>query len=59
VLALDAKRDVDARIRIKRCQKEADHLVADVVSKLAFVRLFPLGHKLVYCASKSVYDCAL
>jgi hypothetical protein len=59
MLALDAKRDVDARIRIERYREEVDNLVADVVSKLALVRLFPLGHKLVYYAGKSVHDCAL
>jgi hypothetical protein len=59
MLALDAKRDVDARIRIERYREEVDNLVADVVSKLALVRLFLLGYKLVYCAGKSVHDCAL
>ena len=59
MLALDAKRDVDAGIRIERCREEVDNLVADVVGKLALIRLFPLGHKLVHCAGKSVYDCTL
>jgi len=59
MLALDAKRDIDAGICVERCRDEVDNLVADVMSKLALVWLFPLGHKLVHCASKSVYDCTL
>jgi hypothetical protein len=59
MLALDAKRDVDARVYVKRCQEEVDNLVANVVSKLALVRLFPLGHKLIHYASKTVHNCAL
>jgi hypothetical protein len=59
VLALDAKRDVDAGIRIERCREEADNLVADVVGKLALIRLFPLGHKLVHHAGKRVHNCTL
>ena len=56
MLALDAKRDVDAGICIERCREEVDNLVADVVSKLALVRLFPLGHKLVHCAGERVHN---
>jgi hypothetical protein len=59
VLALDAKRDVDAGIRIERCQEEVDNLVADIVSKLALVRLFLLGHELVHRASKAVHNSTL
>ena len=59
MLALDAKRDVYARVRIERCQEEVDNLVADVVSKLALVRLFLLGHELVHRAGKTVHNNAL
>jgi hypothetical protein len=59
MMALDAKRDVDAGIHIERCREEVDNLVADVMSKLALVRLFPLGHELVHCAGKTVYNSAL
>jgi hypothetical protein len=59
MLALDAKRDKDARVYIERSREEVDNLVADVVSKLALVRLFLLGHKVVYCASKGVHDSTL
>ena len=59
MLALDAKRDVDAGVRIERCREEVDNLVADIVSKLALVRLFPLGHELVHRASKTVHNNAL
>jgi hypothetical protein len=59
VLALDTKKDIDAGICIERCREEADYLVADIVGKLAFVRLFLLGYKLVYCTGKSVHDCIL
>ena len=59
MLALDAKRDVDAGICIERCREEVDNLVADVVSKLALVRLFPLGHKLIHYAGKTIHDSAL
>jgi hypothetical protein len=58
-LALDAKGDEDAGICIERCREEVDNLVADVVSKLALVKLFPLGHEVVYRASKTVHNCAL
>ena len=59
MLALDAKRDVDTGIRIERCREEVDNLVADVVSKLALVRLFPLGHEVVHCAGKTIHNSAL
>ncbi len=59
MLALDAKRDVDARVYIERCREEVDNLVADVVGKLALVRLFLLGYELVYCASKTVHNSML
>ena len=59
MLALDAKRDVDAGIRIERCREEVDNLVADVVSKLALVRLFPLGCELVHRAGKTAHNSAL
>ena len=59
MLALDAKRDVDAGICIERCREEVDNLVADVVSKLALVRLFPLGHELIHRAGKTVHNSAL
>ena len=58
-MALDAKRDEDAGICIQRCQEEVDNLVADVISKLALVRLFLLGYEVVYSASKSVHNSAL
>ena len=32
MLALDAKRDVDAGIRIERCREEVDDIVTNVVS---------------------------
>ena len=56
MLALDAKRDVDAGIRIEGCREEVDNLVADVVGKLALIRLFPLGHKLVHCAGERIHN---
>jgi hypothetical protein len=59
MLALDAKRDVYARIRIERCREEVDNLVADVVSELALVRLFPLGYELVHRAGETVHNSAL
>ena len=59
MLALDVKRDVDAGIYIERCREEVDNLVADVVSKLALVRLFPLGHELIHCAGKTIHDSVL
>jgi hypothetical protein len=59
MLALDAKRDEDAGVRIERCREEVDNLVADVMSKLALVRLFPLGHKVVHSASKSIHNSVL
>jgi hypothetical protein len=59
MLALDAKRDIDAGIRIERCREEVDNLVADVVGKLALIRLFPLGNELVYRAGKTVHNDAL
>ena len=59
MLALDVKRDVDAGIYIERCREEVDNLVVDVVSKLALVRLFPLGHELIHCAGKTIHDSAL
>ena len=59
MLVLDAKRDKDAGVHIERSREEVDNLVADVVSKLALVRLFPLGHKVVYRASKGVHDSTL
>ena len=58
-MALDAKGDEDAGICIERCREEVDNLVADVVNKLALVRLFLLGHEVVYRASKTVHNCAL
>ncbi len=59
MLALGAKRDEDARIRVERCREEVYNLVVDVVSKLALVRLFLLGHEVVYYASKNVHNSTL
>ncbi len=59
MLALDAKRDVDAGICIERCREEVDNLVADVVSQLALIRLFPLGHEVVHHAGKTIHNSAL
>ena len=59
MLALDAKRDIDAGIYIERCREEVDNLIIDVVSKLTLVRLFPLGHKLIHYVGKTIHDSAL
>ena len=59
MLALDAERDKDARLRVERCREEVDNPVADVVGKLALVRLFPLGHEVVHRAGKAVHNSAL
>jgi hypothetical protein len=58
-LALDAKRDIDAGICIERYREEVDNLVADIMNKLALVRLFLLGNELVYCTGKTVYNSIL
>jgi hypothetical protein len=59
VLARDAKGDEDAGLRIERCREEVDNPAADVMSKLALVRLFPLGHEVVHRAGKDVHNSAL
>ena len=59
MLALDAKGDEDAGVHIERCREEVDNPAADVMSKLALVRLFPLGHEVVHRAGKTVHNSAL
>jgi hypothetical protein len=59
VLALDVNRDKDTRINIERYREEVNNFVINIISKFALVRLFLLGHKLVYNAGKSVYNSAL
>ena len=59
MLALDAKRDVDAGIYIERCREEVDNLVVDVVSKLVLIRLFPLGYELIHYAGKTIHNSTL
>jgi len=58
-LAWDTKGDKDTRIYVERCREEVDNPAVDVIGKLALVRLFPLGHEVIYCASKDVYNSTL
>ena len=59
MLALDANRDEDARFSIEGCREKVDNFAANIVSELALVWLFPLGHELVHSAGKSVHNSAL